>query len=63
MQTLVGEVIGPMFGSIGTNSVCDKCYSHARVDDLTVPVLSLSSTDDPITTRHGEYKALFTPGF
>lgn len=58
MRTLVGEVVGPMFGRMGINAVCEQCYSHTRVDDLTVPILSLSSIDDPITTRHGEQSHL-----
>ncbi len=50
----MGTVIGPMFGRMGAIAVCDECYSHTRVDDLTIPILSLSSIDDPITTRHGK---------
>ncbi len=58
MRTLVDKVIAPMFGRINNKGACEACYSHSRVDDLTVPILALNAADDPFTSTHGTNTSL-----
>ncbi len=53
MRTLVDKVIAPMFGRNNNKGACEACYSHSRVDDLTVPILALNAADDPLTSTNG----------
>ena len=55
LQDLGVVVTLPMFGYKTMDELYQDCSPHIRVEDLSIPVLSLNAADDPFCPEFGMF--------